>query len=68
MESLREIADVKNNQLQIVLPEDFPSNQAEVIIFPYHLRNRINTRVELPELIKIEKENYASQIILEERG
>ena len=69
MYAIKEIAEVENNMLQIQLPIDFPSKKVEIIILPFLPGNKSTDRkkAELPELITIEKENYASQIILEER-
>ena len=67
--AIREIAEINNNKINVYLPLDFPSDMAEIIIFPIenNLVDTIKSKPELPELISIEKNDYASKIILEER-
>jgi hypothetical protein len=70
MFAVREIAEIKNNNINIQLPFDFPSKRVEVIIFPLiEKKTKKNSKknIELPELISIERKDYASKIILEDR-
>jgi hypothetical protein len=69
MYAIREIADIENNTIQILMPSDFPSKKAEIIIFPINNEQKSLQKIkpELPELISIGKKDYASQIILEGR-
>jgi hypothetical protein len=64
MYAIREIADIENNLIKITLPEDFPSNKAEIIIFPVNVNQKKTKRrkPELPELVAIDKhDNYSSK-------
>lgn len=69
MYAIREIADVDNNIIKVQLPLDFPSKKAEIFIVPLdEMKIKSKTKkLILPELITIKKNNYASQIILEDR-
>jgi hypothetical protein len=69
MYAIREIADVDNNIIKVQLPLDFPSKKAEIFIVPFdEIKIKSKTKkLNLPELISITKQNYASQIILEDR-
>jgi hypothetical protein len=70
MYAVREITDIKNNNIIVKLPKDFPTKKVEVIILP--LNEKISKKnfaknIELPEMISIEMEDYTSNIILEDR-
>ena len=69
MYAIREIADIKNNIINIHIPNDFPSDKAEIIILPLNNpnKNSKDKKLDLPDLISIVNNNYASAIILEER-
>jgi len=40
MEALRQILDVKNNRLDILLPADFKAETVEVIILPLEVKEK----------------------------
>lgn len=44
MQALRQIVNVKNHSLNIVLPSDFTADKVEVIIFPFE-DNKIQPKI-----------------------
>lgn len=66
MIAIREIKSIENNKISIDIPLDFPSKDVEVIVLPIIKKSNNNTK-KLPDLIDIDKSNYASEIVLQDR-
>jgi hypothetical protein len=66
MIAIREIKSIENNKISIDIPLDFPSKDVEVIVLPI-IKNSNNNTKKLPDLIDIDKSNYASEIVLRDR-
>lgn len=69
MYELREVQVIKKHSVSVRLPDNFPSDKAEIVITPYsNLElSKFENKHKLPDLIYISKIDYASQIILEDR-
>lgn len=68
MIAIREIKSIENNKISIDIPLDFPSKDVEVIVLPIINKSNDNKNTKkLPDLIDIDKSNYASEVVLRDR-